>query len=276
MAKLRNISPGHGAGRKDAGVTRLAARPPRRVVAELLFANRRHRRMLGWLLAAVLTVVLAVAAVFLFTDLEVSRIVHLIDWQRVTAIIGGFDPVVTIALMAVLPVFGFPVSVVYLVAGARFGAVWGGVVVAFATAVHLLASYGIARSVVRGPLQRFVEKRHRQLPSIPLDEQSMVALVVTLVPGPPYLIRIYLLALANMRLKYYFWVSLTVFVLRSYVTILLGDLSSEPSGRRLIVLLGVDASKILICACVIWWLRVHHRRYHSAAGAVGPVTGGAT
>jgi hypothetical protein len=53
-----------------------------------------------------------------------------------------------------------------------------------------------------------------------------------------------------------------VYVARSYVTILLGDLGAAPSARRLMILVGVDVLKVVICAGVIWWLRKHHQKYH--------------
>lgn len=241
----------------------------RRAVTDLLFHGRQPRKIFGWAAAFIVLLLLAVAATYLFTDFRWADLSRAIDWARITRTIDRLNPAAVIPLMAVLPVFGFPVSVVYLIAGARFGPVWGGVVVALVTAVHLLLSYGIARSVLRRPLGRFIGKRHLHLPEIPDDEHAMVALVVALVPGLPYIVRIYLLALTDIRLRAYFGVFLAVCVLRSYATILMGDLSSEPSGSRLMILLGVDGLKVLICAGVIWWLRAHHRKYHGAAAA-GP------
>jgi uncharacterized membrane protein YdjX (TVP38/TMEM64 family) len=186
-------------------------------------------------------------------------------------------PVAVIPLMALLPVAGFPISVVYLVAGARFGPLWGGVVVAGVTAFHLLATHAVARSFLRGPIERFVHKKHKKLPEIPADEAPAIALIVALIPGPPYFVRNYLLALSGVRLRTYFWVCLPVYVLRSSVTILLGNLSSDPSQRGLMILVVVDVLKVVICGAVIWWLRYHHKKYHGhdhdpavAGGSVPP------
>lgn len=231
-------------------------------IGALLFHDPRTRRVARWVVAAVGLVVLAVAAVFFLTDFEWRDVAGWINWDGVMQRINRLEPALVIPAMAVLPIFGFPVSVVYLIAGARFGPLWGGVVVTIATATHLLGAFGITRSVLRRPLQRFVDRRHKRLPEIPEDEQVSVALIAALVPGVPYVVRLYLLALADLRLRIYFWVCLIVYVLRSYVTILVGDLGSEPSGRRLIILLGVDGLKLVICALLIWRLRVHHQRFH--------------
>ena len=164
--------------------------------------------------------------------------------------------------MAILPMFGFPILPVYLVAGVRFGALNGGVVVAVATAVHLVGSYFIARSFLRGPLERFLQRWHAHLPEVPDDEAAAVALIVALVPGIPYVIRNYLVAMTGIRLRVYFWICLPIYVARSYVSILLGDLGTDPDRKRLLILGGVEMLKVVICAIVIWWLREHHRRVH--------------
>lgn len=197
------------------------------------------------------------------------------DWQQITHAVNRLNPVAVLPFMAILPVLGFPIMFVYLFAGARYGPLLGGVVVAGITAVHLLLTYLIARSFVRKPLERFIERRHRRLPQVPEDEGPAVALVAALLPGLPYVVRNYALALAGVKLRVYFWVCLPVYVARSYVTILLGDLSSDPSRNRLLMILAIDVVKVAICALVIWWLRQHHRKYHGHDGhdAAAPPTG---
>jgi uncharacterized membrane protein YdjX (TVP38/TMEM64 family) len=219
----------------------------------LLFGLKRHRAKLWWVAAVVIAVVAGAGLVLRYTDLT---------WASVSDWIDALNPVAVLPLMALLPIVGFPISVVYLVAGARFGPVGGGVVVAAVTTVHLLGTYVIARSFLRAPLQRFLERRHVHFPHIPEDEQAAICVIAALVPGLPYVVRNYLLALADIRLRYYLGVCLPIYVARSYVTILLGDMSSDPTRTKIIVLIVVDVLKVLICALVIWRLRVHHRKYH--------------
>lgn len=245
----------HGSGATDARAAKHA----------LLFGGgkRKPRGKAFWYtLGGVALILAAAAGVFFFTDLDFdwSRVTAF--WARVTEFIGGLEPMLVIPLMALLPVVGFPISVVYLVAGARFGPLWGGVVVAGATAAHLVLSHAVATRFFRGPITRFVERRHKHLPNIPKDEHAAVAVIVSLAPGLPYVLRNYILALSGVPLRTYFWICLPIYVARSYVTILLGDLSSTPSGSRLVILLVVDVVKVGVCAGVIWWLRVHHRKVH--------------
>jgi uncharacterized membrane protein YdjX (TVP38/TMEM64 family) len=247
----------------------------------LLFGGRTQKRA-WWVLGGVAAAVaLGFTLLLVFTELDWGSVQR--GFARINPALERLSPALLIPAMAVLPVFGFPIAVVYLVAGAKFGPLLGGVVVAGVTAVHLLATHAITQSVLRGPIERFMEKRHHHLPHVPEDEQAAVSLIAALIPGLPYFVRNYLLALAGVRLRYYFWVCLPVYVARSYVTILLGDLSSDPTRRGLVILLVVDVLKVAICAFVIWRLRQHHRKYHGhhahdeARGhnAPAPQTGGA-
>jgi uncharacterized membrane protein YdjX (TVP38/TMEM64 family) len=219
----------------------------------LLFGLTRHKGKLWWLAGAVVLALAAAGLTLHYTDLS---------WTIVREWIDALNPLAVLPLMAVLPIVGFPISLVYLFAGARFGPIWGGVVVAGVTVVHLLGTHLIARSFLREPLQRWIERRHAHLPQIPEDEQAAVCVIAALVPGLPYVVRNYLLPLAGVRLRYFFWVCLPIYVARSYVTILLGDMSSDPSRNKIIILIVVDVLKVAICALVIWRLRVHHRKYH--------------
>lgn len=244
------LAKGDGAGAPEP---RPAVRRKRSAHHALLFGAAKNKRALRVAAGVIIVAILAVALVFLNTDL---------DWAQVNDSIGRLNPAAVIPLMAVLPIFGFPIAVVYLFAGARFGPAVGGLVVAGITVVHLLGTYLIARSFLREPLKRFIERKHLHLPQVPVDEQAMVCVIATLVPGLPYFVRNYLLALADVRLKYALLVAMPIYVARSYVTILLGDMGSDPSRNKFIILVIVDVLKVVICGLVIWRLRVHHRKFH--------------
>jgi len=225
----------------------------------LLFAARHiPRRAWWWAAAAVVLGAGAIVAVLTLTSF---------DWAALVARIERLPSVPLIAAMALLPIFAFPILPVYLVAGARFGPWGGGVVITFATIVHLLGTYLIGHSVLRPHLQRLLARWHAPQPDIPRDEEAAVALIAALVPGVPYAARNYLFALLGLRLRIYFWIALPISVARSYVSILLGHLGTAPSRHRLFILLGVELLKAAICAFVLWRLRVHHRRVHGAPPA---------
>ena len=189
-----------------------------------------------------------------------------INFRGISDSIAQLNPVLVIALMAVLPLAGFSISIVYLIVGARFGPYWGLPVVIGITAFHLLMTYWLTRSFFRAPLERFLERRGYHLPHVLPGEQTGVCLLGVLVPGLPYFARNYLLALTEVRLKIYFWTCLIVYVLRSYVAILIGDLTSSPDASQFVTLAIVYAVKLSICAYIVWRLR-RHRHPHEAKEA---------
>ena len=149
----------------------------------------------------------------------------------------------------------------YLVIGAVFGGPLGIAVVAGITAIHLLGSHWLGHGYLRGRLQRWLEKRKRRFPALPEGENFSVALMMALVPGPPYFIRNYLLAVSDIPLRIYFWVCWPVYVARSCIVIFLGDFSADFSTKRIAILATVFVLKVSICAIILQRLRSRaHRR----------------
>jgi uncharacterized membrane protein YdjX (TVP38/TMEM64 family) len=178
---------------------------------------------------------------------------------------------VVLTITAVLPLVGFPISMVYLLLGARFGPVLGLAVVTGITALHLLGTHWIARSFLRRPLLRFIERRKHHVPEVPPGENAAIALMIMLAPAIPYFVRNYVLALSGIPLRIYLWIALPIHVLRSYVALFLGDFGSSPSDRAWVFLGIFYGTKLAIFAGVAWWLRARHKR--NAALRVHATTG---
>jgi uncharacterized membrane protein YdjX (TVP38/TMEM64 family) len=206
----------------------------------------RTRSILLWLAAGAIA---AIVAVFILLE---------VNWRAIPGHLAGVNAALLICLMVLLPMGGFSIGIIYLVAGVRFGPVWGGVVVTAVTATHLLLSHWIARGLFRRPLERFLKRRRYHLPTVPPGEEVGFSFLGALVPGLPYFIRNYLISLTGIPLRIYFSVCLPVYVARSYLVIFLGDYSTDPNNTRLLVLAAFYVLKLSICAYVIWRLR---RRY---------------
>lgn len=182
------------------------------------------------------------------------------DWMAIPRAMNRLNTATVLVLTTILPIAAFPISIVYLLVGARFGPVTGLLMVSVITALHLLGTHWIARSFLRAPLQRFVERRRHHVPEVPPGENFAVSLMVMLAPAIPYFVRNYVLALSGIPLRIYFFVALPIHLLRSYVALFLGDFGNEPS-RRALVFLGIFyGTKLSIFACVLWWLRRRHKR----------------
>ena len=151
------------------------------------------------------------------------------DWKSIPRAMSGLNMVLVLLISAFLPLAGFPISIVYLVLGARFGPAVGLLVVAGITSLHLIGTHWIARSFLRAPLLRFIERRGHRVPSIPEGENAVVALMIMMAPGIPYFLRNFTLALSGVPLRIYFFVALPFHLLRSCVTLFVGDLGGSPS-----------------------------------------------
>lgn len=188
-------------------------------------------------------------------------------WDELFDALQRLPAVALIGLAGVLPLGGVSIVLIHLVVGARFGAAAGLVIIAGVTAFHLVATHFIARRWLRQPVERFLRRRNYPVLKLGRENPTAFALVLVLVPGPPYAVRNYLLALSGVPLRTYFVIGWSVYVARSAVVILLGDWGQDPTRGELILLGAVYALKLGICALAVWHLRRRHRGLSSAMRA---------
>ncbi|MEO6035434.1 MAG: hypothetical protein ABIQ35_09285 [Verrucomicrobiota bacterium] len=194
-------------------------------------------------------------AVVALAGLVILYFVYQPDLKSIHTQIASLHWLAVLLLVAILPIFGFSVALCYVIIGARFGVGWGLVVIALATVVHLLGSHWIANSFLRTRIEAFIARKKYKLPHVPDGENASISLMTSIIPGLPYVVRNYLLALAGIPLKTYFWVCWPVYVFRSFLTILATDFSGEMTTKKWVFLGGVLLFKIAICAYLIKRLR---------------------
>ena len=151
------------------------------------------------------------------------------------------------ALLVVLPLFGFPASLLHVAAGIRFGIALGLALVALSILLQLLASFAIVR-IWR---ERFERARwvRRVRERIPRGAHPSICIMAVLLPGAPYAGVNYVLPLLGVPLRTYVLCCLPVHALRSTVTVTLGDQSDQLTPARLAVLIGYA----LAILSVSWW-----------------------
>jgi uncharacterized membrane protein YdjX (TVP38/TMEM64 family) len=208
-------------------------------------ARHRHFSLRNVLLAVLLVV--AVVALFQFTEL---------DWREVPDLLRRVSRPWALVIMATLPIVGFPISAVYLGAGALFGRWLGLLVVAGVTAVHLVVTQLLAQTLFRGVIERLRLKWHHRIPDVPPHEHATVAAMLVIVPGPPYFVRNCLLAFAKLPWRTLLGVALPLYVVRSCTTIFIGNLGNDPSFVALGVLVGIYLLKL--GAAVLLFRRFKH------------------
>ncbi len=183
------------------------------------------------------------------------------EWRDLPDALQRVNRPLALLIMATLPIIGFPISAVYLGAGAIFGPWVGGVVVAGVTLIHVLATHGLASTLLRRRIERWRKKWAHRVPRVDEGEYGTLIAMIVIVPALPYLARNCLLALSGAPLRYLLAVGVPLYVARSYVTIFIGDLGNEASPRALMILGAVFVTKLGISALL--YQRLRHRSQRS-------------
>lgn len=159
------------------------------------------------------------------------------------------------AALVILPLLGFPLSVLALAAGLRFGLGPALLLTAPAITLHLLFCYIAGRRWLAAPLHRWLARYDFTLPRAPAGESFSVALLVNLVPGPPYAAKTYLLALADIPFRSYFFAGLIANLLGASMAILAGDFLRAMTPLRAVLLLTYVVLISVFCHRLIRQLR---------------------
>src|SRR3954466_8547552 len=79
----------------------------------------------------------------------------------------GCNGALVFVLIAILPLFGFPASLLQILAGARFGIGMGFLVSTLAIFIHMFGMYWIGTSCMRRPIEWYLARRKHRLPQVP-------------------------------------------------------------------------------------------------------------
>jgi len=146
--------------------------------------------------------------------------------------------------MAVLPVFGFPISPFTVAAGVVFGPTMGvGRVIACAVLAEIASMticYWLAARVLRPWMERLLRWLGYALPGGPAGSAWEFILLVRIIPGPSFFMQNYLLGLARVPFGPYLLVSTVVHASFVVGTVLMGDALMLGDSRAL-------AAGVLLC-----------------------------
>ncbi len=174
-----------------------------------------------------------------------------ISWTGIHEALLKLSPAGTIIAMCLLPLVGFSIVAVDVIAGAKFGFIGGAAVIAGVTSFHLLAAYAIGRGLLRAPLQHWLKRHRERIPHLAAGDEAALSVLLALIPGPPYFARNYMLALSEIPLGRYFWIVAPIYLARALVTLAVGDLTGSVSRSKLIVLGAVYLVKLLVTVVVV-------------------------
>lgn len=178
-----------------------------------------------------------------------------IDIDAVRAAASKLNGGLAFALLTVLPLVGFPVSVLHVAAGVRFGVPLGLALVWCSILLQLLASYGLVRWKRRFFAHRFKSIREK----IPKGAHASVTVFTMLIPGAPFFAQNYTLALIGVPFRLYVGICLPMHAARSSIAVILGGEAQHLTPARVLLIL-LYAATILAAS---WWA---FRRIRSTLG----------
>lgn len=165
----------------------------------------------------------------------------------------------------VLPLCGVPIRVMLILAGFRFGFAGGMVLSGVGIFFHNYAAYFIARGSFRTSIRGFLKRSGYAIPPIPAKHRIWLTAVVAAVPGPPYFVKLYLLALSDLPLRIFVGIGASIYFLLSVVPVGIGSAVVDYEAKWLYVLAGV----FVLITVIGLWLRKRYGGFSHDASIVG-------
>ncbi len=148
-------------------------------------------------------------------------------------------------LLIILPLLGFPVSILHVTAGIRFGVARGLILVALSILIQLLASYGLVHW-----RESYFQRRFRKIRAqIPIGAHGAVTLFTLLIPGVPYFAKNYVLPVIGVPLRTYLALGFPIHLVQSVIAVVLGDQSDHLTSWRITVMVVYYA----VTLAASWW-----------------------
>ncbi len=155
----------------------------------------------------------------------------------IDAVLEGLkgSPVLFALAMGVFPLMGVPLSAFWFVAGATFTPLNAFLVILFGMAVNFALAYQVSNRWLRGPIARLFEKRGIEIPEALPSEYIKLTLAVRLFPGLPNFMQSYLLGLANVPFRTYYFFSFPPQIAYAVGFVVLGDSVVNMKGGKLVI-----------------------------------------
>ncbi|MFP3983744.1 MAG: TVP38/TMEM64 family protein [Desulfurivibrionaceae bacterium] len=133
------------------------------------------------------------------------------------------QPILFIFLMALMPIIGFPLSVFLILAGIKFGMVWGSLLTALTMIIHLTVSYLLAHSLFKPYLDRMLKNYRGHLRYFREKVSISHLFLFVVIPGLPYAVKNYTLSLSGLTFQAYFALGWTVQMVMALPLVILGS-----------------------------------------------------
>jgi uncharacterized membrane protein YdjX (TVP38/TMEM64 family) len=167
--------------------------------------------------------VLSIAVVVVIVFAAITRFGGGEHWREA---INRLPVVALLTCFALLPLSGFPVTLILLAVGARFGFGVGLAITAGAIVVHLSISYPLAERL-RRPVTALLRRAGWTLPKLDHQTAWPFSLWLSLAPGLSYALKNYTSPLAGVPFRTYFFTYFPVHLCTSVIGLLLGGATTR-------------------------------------------------
>ncbi len=175
----------------------------------------------------------------------IALLYHQVDLATVRTEAARLPGGIAFLLLVVLPLVGFPASVLHVAAGVRFGIPLGLALVWLSILLQLLASYALVHW-----RRRFFERRFKWIRAkIPKGSHVPVTVFTMLIPGAPYFAQNYTLPLIGVPLRIFLGICLPMHSARSAIAVIFGGQSHQLTPGRILLMLAYVA--VILTAS--WW-----------------------
>lgn len=167
------------------------------------------------------------------------------DMKTVHAAAARMNGPLAFFLLVVLPMVGFPASILHVVAGMRFGILLGLALVNLSILLQMLASFALVHWRKEFFAARFKSVREK----IPPGSHVAVTVFTMLVPGAPYCAQNYVLPLLGVPLRIYLGIGFPMHAARTIIAVVFGDQSDKLTVERVLLMLAYTA----LVGLASWW-----------------------
>lgn len=172
------------------------------------------------------------------------------DLDRLLATTQTTNPLVFLALMALLPLIGFPISAFYLYAGAAFPFLTAWVLCVAALLINMTGAYFAGAYFLKGPIERWMMRRGYRVPKLQEKGHFRLAVLIRAVPGVPYPLQNYILSLSGCPFVLYLLISMFVQSTIAAGVIAVSTMLIDPDWKEMVIVgaivVVVVASRLLL------------------------------
>ncbi|MCW1923093.1 hypothetical protein OKA05_11060 [Luteolibacter arcticus] len=195
---------------------------------------RQHKK----LVVSILLLVAAGIALWSYRD-------HL-NRESIVAFAEGLSLPLFVLAFFMLPLIGFPITPMLVVAGIRFGFGGGMAVAAGAILFHHVVAFRLTHGLFRERLRNRLGRAGHGIPAIDPKHQAWFTALFAAVHGPPYAPKLYLLALTDVPFRIYLWVGAPIYIF--FCVIPIGAGSAVNTLKPWVIYALVGMSAVLLAA----------------------------